>query len=76
MDTKSATPLVPGTTSDGHSVFGDLSLQHKFGEHVAVMGGYSHLHQSYDKIPTVSIAPNSGREYLSVAYTFTRPLGR
>jgi hypothetical protein len=76
MDTKSATPLVPGSPADGHSVFGDLSLQHKFGDHVTVMGGYSHLHQSYGKIPTIAIAPNSGREYLSVAYTFTRPLGR
>ena len=76
MNTMNATPLIPSPTSDGHSITGSVLVQRKIGEHIIAMVGYSHLHQHYDKNAAISSAPDNNREYLSIAYTFTRPLGR
>jgi hypothetical protein len=76
FDYTSATPIYSYLNEGGHSWTGDASLQHSFGERIAAEGGYSHFHQNYTGIPSVSAFPNSNRVYVSVHYEFTRPLGR
>ena len=62
--------------SDGHSLFGTASIQKRLGEHVNLEAGYTRLHQSYSGIPLFSNNPDTNREYVSVSYQFSRPLGR
>ena len=60
----------------GHTVSESVSVQHPISEHLNVEFGYTHLHQSYSGIPVISSAPDANREYISVSYQLTRPLGR
>jgi hypothetical protein len=76
MITKSVTPHVLSSTSDGHSVSGNLSVERRIGEHLTASLGYTRLHQSYAQIAAISTTPDANRGYLSVDYTFTRPLGK
>lgn len=61
---------------NGHSVSESASVARKFGEHVNGSAGYTHLHQSYGNISTFAIAPNVNTGWISVSYSFERPLGR
>jgi hypothetical protein len=60
----------------GHSIFGTASLQQLFGEHLSVQLGYTRLHQDYSNIAVFSSTPDTNREFISVSYQFSRPLGR
>ncbi len=60
----------------GHTVSGTVSIQHPIGEHYTAECGYTRLHQSYSGIGLISQYPDSNREYISISYQFTRPLGR
>lgn len=62
--------------SDGHSLFGTVAVQKRLGEHVNLEAGYTRLHQSYGGIPLFSNNPDTNREYVSISYQFSRPLGR
>jgi hypothetical protein len=46
------------------------------GEHFNAEIGYARLHQSYSGVAVISSNPDSDREYVSITYQFTRPLGR
>jgi hypothetical protein len=61
---------------NGHSVSGTASLQQRLGQHLGAEVGYTRLHQSYTGIPAISLFPNTNREYISISYQFSRPLGR
>jgi hypothetical protein len=61
---------------DGHSISGTVSLQHPLGEHLGVEVGYTYLHQSYANVEAISGAPATNRGWISIAYQFSRPLGR
>jgi len=61
---------------NGHSFNGTASLQQQFGQHVNVQFGYTRLHQSYGSIPVISSFPDTNREFISISYQFSRPLGR
>lgn len=61
---------------DGHSISGTASIQQQLGQHLQIELGYSRLHQDYAGIPLISTFPNTNREYFSISYQFTRPLGR
>ena len=76
MLTKSVTPQVISSRADGHSIFGDFSVERRIGEHFTAAVGYTRLHQTYGRIPAISVNPDANREYVSVSYNFTRPLGR
>ena len=65
----------PGT-SNGHSVSGTASVQQQFGQHVNLQLGYTRLHQSYSNVAVISLTPNTNREFISLSYQFSRPLGR
>lgn len=62
--------------SNGHSINGIASLEQQFGQHFNVQLGYTHLHQSYGGIPVISSFPNTNREFFSISYQFSRPLGK
>jgi hypothetical protein len=73
---KSATPLSPTATQGGHSISGSVSAERPIGQHLSVEAGYSRLHQSFSNVAVVVADPNGDREYISISYQFTRPLGR
>jgi hypothetical protein len=73
---KSLTPSFTPSNPGGHTISGTVSVQHSMGEHFRAELGYSRLHQSYSGIAVISNAPDSNREYISLSYQFSRPLGR
>lgn len=73
---KNVTPLFSSSSPGGHTVSGSVSVQHSMSDHLKAELGYARLHQSYDGIAVISDAPDSNREFISVSYQFTRPLGR
>src|SRR5215475_14000499 len=62
--------------SDGHSLSATASLQQQFGQHFSAQFGYTRLHQSYGSIPVISSFPDTNREFISISYQFSKPLGR
>ena len=62
--------------NNGHTVSGTASLQQQFGEHINLQLGYTRLHQSYSSVPVLAMTPDTNREFVSVSYQFSRPLGR
>jgi hypothetical protein len=62
--------------SDGHSISATLSLQRQFGERLALQLGYTRLHQSYSNVAVLAGTPNTNREFVSLSYQFSKPLGR
>jgi len=66
---------LPGITN-GHSILGSASLQQQLGQHLSVQLGYTRIHQTYQNVSVISLAPNTNREFISLSYQFSRPLGR
>jgi len=62
--------------ASGHSISAGAYLQRQFGEHLNAQAGYTRLHQSYSNITVFATTPDTNREYVSLAYQFSRPLGR
>ena len=62
--------------SNGHSIYGTVSLQQQFGQHLSVQAGYTRLHQSYSNVAVLSSVPDTNREFISVSYQFSKALGR
>jgi hypothetical protein len=60
----------------GHNIGGTASVQHPIGEHYVFGLGYTFLRQSYSGIQVISNAPDTNREFISISYQFSRPLGR
>lgn len=67
--------LLPGA-SNGHSIIGTASLTKEIGASIGVQLGYSRLHQNYAGESVLSENPDTNREFISISYHFTRPLGR
>lgn len=66
---------LPGITN-GHSILGSASLEQQLGQHFSLQLGYMRIHQTYQNVAVVSLAPNTNREFISFSYQFSRPLGR
>jgi hypothetical protein len=62
--------------NNGHTVSGTASLQQQFGEHINLQLGYTRLHQNYSTVAVLAATPNTNREFVSISYQFSRPLGR
>lgn len=62
--------------SNGHTISGTASLQQQFGQHLNVQLGYTRLYQSYGNIQAIAANPNTNREFVSISYYFSRPIGR
>ena len=73
---QNVTPSVPSSNPGGQTVSGTASVQHSLSEHLNVEFGYARLHQDYSGFAVISAAPDSNREYISISYRLTRPLGR
>jgi hypothetical protein len=65
-----------GGSNDGHTISGTGSLSKQLGEHLNLQLGYTRLHQDYSNVAVLSATPTTNREFVSVSYTFSRPLGR
>jgi len=66
--------VIAGSTN-GHSISGTAAVQRMFGEHLNVQLGYTRIHQTYNVV-AISATPDTNREFVSLAYQFSRPLGR
>jgi hypothetical protein len=64
-----------GITS-GHSISGTASLQQLIGPHLMAQLGYTRLHQNYSNVEVISVTPDTNREFVSISYQFSKPLGR
>ncbi len=62
--------------NNGHTVQGTASLQKQFGEHINLQLGYTRLHQNYSNVAVLALTPDTNREFVSLSYQFSRPLGR
>jgi hypothetical protein len=62
--------------TNGHTISATASLQQQFGEHVNLQLGYTRLHQDYSGVAVLAATPNTNREFVSISYRFSRPLGR
>jgi len=60
---------------NGHTNSATVALERALGQHLVAQLGYTRLHQTYN-IPLIAEAPNTNREFFSLSYSFTRPLGR
>lgn len=62
--------------NSGHTISGTASLQQQFGQHLNVQLGYTRLHQNYGNTQAIAANPNTNREFVSISYQFSRPIGR
>jgi hypothetical protein len=60
----------------GHTVSGTGSLQQRVGQHLNLQAGYTRLHEDYSAVAVLATTPNTNREFVSISYQFSRPLGR
>lgn len=63
-------------TSPGHTLAASAFLRRKVSEKLNVEAGYGYFHQRYGTATAAGASPNSNRVYLSIAYEFSRPIGR
>ena len=62
--------------NNGHTWSGTASVQQLFGQHFNVQLGYTRLHQTYSNVAALATTPDTNREFVSISYQFSRPLGR
>ena len=65
-----------GAGLNGHTISATASLQRQFLQHINLELGYTRLHQSYSSVAVLAATPNTSREFVSISYQFSRPLGR
>ena len=68
--------VLPTFSTGGHTISGNASLQRQLGEHLNLAVQYARLHQSYIGIAAISNTPDRDRVSATIAYQFSRPLGR
>ncbi len=67
-------PLIVLASSGGHTLTGTVSIDHAIGEHLRSTVGYSWVRQSYSQTMAGSNFPNISRGFITISYTFSRPL--
>lgn len=73
---KSVSPLTFFAAEGGHSIAAMATIEHPLSSQLNLDFEYDRLHQSYSGITAISNNPNSDREMISLAWQFTRPLGK
>ena len=63
-------------SNNGHTIQGTATLQQQFGQSLSLILGYTRLHQTYANVQVISQTPDTNREFVSLSYQFSRPLGR
>jgi hypothetical protein len=71
---QSLTPQFLYTSAGGHTLFGTASLQRTLGSHAGIQFGYNWTHQSYPGVVTSSNNPNINRVFVTLSFTFSKPL--
>jgi hypothetical protein len=66
----------PSISSNGHTISGTASLQQQIGQHLNLQLGYTRLHEDYSTVAVLAVTPDTNREFVSISYQFSRPLGR
>jgi hypothetical protein len=61
--------------NNGHTFSGTVAVERNVSEYLSFRAGYTRLHQTYS-IPVFAATPNTNREFISIVYDFSRPLGR
>jgi hypothetical protein len=61
---------------NGHSMSGSASVQKQIGPRLDFQLGYMRLHQVYNRVAILAATPDTNREFVSISYQFSRPLGR
>ena len=72
-DILGALPLI---NENGHTVSGTAAVQQQFHQHINLQLGYTRLHEDYSSVAVLAATPNTNREFVSISYQFSRPLGR
>jgi hypothetical protein len=60
----------------GHTINGEISLDHPIGEHLHSTIGYQRMHRTYSGSTALTVDPDADRAYFTVSYQFSRPIGR
>ncbi len=68
--------LLSSSYPGGNTISGQASIQRAISEHFNAQIGYQRLHESYRAITVISNDPDSDREFLSITYQISRPIGR
>jgi len=63
-------------SNNGHTIQAGALLQQQLGQNFSLQLGYTRLHQTYSNVPLFSSTPDTNREFVSLSYQFSRPLGR
>jgi hypothetical protein len=61
---------------NGHTISATASVQRQLLQHINLELGYTRLHQNYSGVAVLAATPNTNREFVSISYQFSRPLGR
>jgi hypothetical protein len=61
---------------NGHTFSGTATVQQQFHQHINLQLGYTRLHEDYSTVAVLAATPNTNREFVSISYQFSRPLGR
>ena len=64
------------TYPGGHTIDGEISLDHPIGEHLHSTIGYQRMHRTYSGSTALTVDPDTDRAYFTVSYDFSRPIGR
>jgi hypothetical protein len=67
---------LPLFSTGGHTISGSATLQRQIGTHFNLQAQYTRMHQSYSGIQALSGNPDRNRASVTIAYQFSRPLGR
>lgn len=70
------TPFFVASSPGGHTLSGTASLQRLLNDHTSIQFGYNWANQSYPGIQTVSNNPNVNRVFVTISFTFMKPLQR
>ncbi|HEX4310740.1 MAG TPA: hypothetical protein VHZ25_11985 [Acidobacteriaceae bacterium] len=73
---KSVTPQYAFSEPGGHTIAAGGSADHMLSKNLKFSIGYDWMDQSYKSVVALSPLPFSNREYGSISYQFTRPIGR
>jgi hypothetical protein len=73
---KNSAPQSLLTYPGGHTIDGEISLDHPIGEHLHSTIGYQRLHRTYSGSTALTFDPDADRAYVTVSYQFSRPIGR
>jgi hypothetical protein len=71
---QSLTPMFLYATTNGHLLAGTVSLQRTFQSYMNFQFGYSWTQQSYTDIQSLKNNPNMNRVFVSLNFTFAKPL--